>query len=343
MKAAVLEEVRKVTVREIPTPKPEQGMALVRVRACGVCLTDYKAYSGERNNVTFPVIVGHEFSGVVEEVGKGVSQFRPGDEVVVSPTVSCGLCSNCRRGFPHYCRYGATIGGDGMEKVLPGAFAEYVLVPEQALYRKPSSVSFEAAALTEPLAGCYKGLIEYSGMKVGEDLVIIGAGSMGLLLTMLAHRAGAGYIVLLDVDSWRLEFARKLHATYTVNIREVDPVEAVAEILPDGPDLVFEAAGTLEAAELAFRLTRRGTRVNEFGVTTGGEISVSPRDIHFRETRVDASFSVTPRAMQAALRLLERNLVDPTKIITHQFSLEEIEAALLMMEKRKRVKVMIIP
>lgn len=230
-----------------------------------------------------------------------------------------------------------------MEKVLPGALAEWVLVPEAALYRKPSGVSFEAVALTEPLAGCYKGLIEYSGMRIGEDLVIIGAGSMGLLLTMLAHRAGAGTIVLLDIDPWRLDFARTLGATHTVNVREMNPEEAISTILPEGPDLIFEAAGTLDAAELAFRLARRGTRVNEFGVTTEGFISVSPRAIHFRETRVDASFSVTPRAMQAALRLVERELLDPARIITHRFSLGDAEEAFLVMERSERVKVVIFP
>lgn len=343
MLAAVLEGVKKLVVKEVPTPRPFAHWVLVRVKACGICLTDYKAYSGERTNVKFPAILGHEFSGVVEEIGEGVNFFTPGEEVVVSPVTSCGVCRDCRRGFPHYCQYGAVIGGDGMDTVLDGAWAQYVVVPENTLYRKPAQVSFEAAALTEPLAGSYKGLIEYSGMKIGEDVVIIGAGSMGLLATMIAHRAGAGTLILVDIDDWRLNLAKQLGATHLINSQEVDPREAVYQILPHGPDLVFEAAGSPEAAELAFQLCRRGTRVNEFGVTTEGSISVSPRDLHFKETRVDASFSVTPRAMQASLALMEKGLIDPALIITHTFPLEEIEEAVKVMEEKERVKIVIKP
>lgn len=260
MLAAVLEGVKKLVVKEVPTPRPFAHWVLVRVKACGICLTDYKAYSGERTNVKFPAILGHEFSGVVEEIGEGVNFFTPGEEVVVSPVTSCGVCQDCRRGFPHYCRYGAVIGGDGMDTVLDGAWAQYVVVPENTLYQKPAQVSFEAAALTEPLAGSYKGLIEYSRMKI-----------------------------------------------------------------------------------LAFQLCRRGTRVNEFGVTTEGFISVSPRDLHFKETRVDASFSVTPRVMQASLALMEKGLIDPALIITHTFPLEEIGEAMKVMEEKERVKIVIKP
>ncbi len=342
MKAAVLEGVRNFLIKEVPTPRPKADQVLLQVRACGICLTDYKAYSGERTNVEFPTILGHEFAGVVEEVGDQVKYFHLGDEVAVSPVISCGVCRDCRNGFPHYCRYGAVIGGDGMDTVLDGAFAEYVLVPERTLYHKPKDVSFKSAALTEPLAGSYKGLIEYSQMKIGEDVVIIGAGGMGLLATMIAHRAGAGSLILIDIDEWRLDFGQKLGATHLINSRETDPIKEVYRILPQGPDLVFEAAGSLAAAELAFKLCRRGTRVNEFGVTTDGTVPISPRAVHFNETRVDASFSVTPRAMQASLRLMEKGLVDPSLIITHTFPLEGIEEAMKMIEQPERVKVMIV-
>ena len=166
-------------------------MALVRVKSCGICMTDYKAYSGERQNLHYPLICGHEFSGVIEKVGNKLKFFQEGDEIIASPVSNCGICKNCREGLAQYCKNGAVIGGDGMEKIINGAFAEYVLVPENSLYHKPKNISFDTAALTEPLAGSYKGLIEYSHLKISEDLVIIGAGSMGLLASMIAEKAGA--------------------------------------------------------------------------------------------------------------------------------------------------------
>jgi threonine dehydrogenase-like Zn-dependent dehydrogenase len=186
-------------------------------------------------------------------------------------------------------------------------------------------------------------MIEYSELKIAEDLVIIGAGSMGLLASMIAERAGAASIVMIDIEDWRLELSKKCGATHLINSQKTDAIKAVYEILPDGPDIVFEAAGPLAAAQLAFDLCRRGTRVNEFGVTTEGTISISPADIHWKETRVDASFSVYPRVMQRSIRLMEKGFVDPNKIITHKFKLDDIKKAMNTMKTPERVKVIINP
>jgi len=343
MRAAVLEGVKELIVKDIPTPIPSDDMALVRVKSCGICMTDYKAYSGERKNLEYPMIVGHEFSGVIEEVGNNLKSFKKGDEIIASPVSNCGICKNCRQGLAQYCKNGAVIGGDGMDKILDGAFAENVLVPENSLYHKPRKISFDAAALTEPLAGSYKGLIEYSQLRISEDLVIIGAGSMGLLASMIAEKAGASTIIMIDIDDWRLDFSKKCGATHLINSAKTDAIKEVYKVLPEGPDIVFEAAGPLPAAQLAFDLCRRGTRVNEFGVTTEGTISVSPAEIHWKETRVDASFSVYPRVMQQSIRLMEKGIVDSSKIITHRFSLDDINEAMNTMKISERIKVIVNP
>ena len=343
MKAAVLEGVKNLNLKDIPTPIPEDDMTLVRVKSCGICMTDYKAYSGERQNLEYPMISGHEFSGIIEEVGSNIKLFHEEDEIIASPVSNCGICSNCRKGLAQYCKNGAVIGGDGMDRIIDGAFAEYVLVPENSLYHKPKNISFDSAALTEPLAGSYKGLIEYSQLKISEDLVIIGAGSMGLLASMIAEKAGAANIIMIDVDDWRLEFSKNCGATHLINSSKIDPIKEVYKILPEGPDIVFEAAGPLPAAQLAFDLCRRGTRVNEFGVTTEGTISVSPADIHWKETRVDAAFSVYPRVMQQSIRLMEKGIIDSGKIITHRFSLNEIKKAMETMKISERIKIIINP
>ena len=343
MKAAVLEGVKNLNVKDIATPIPEDDMALVKVKSCGICMTDYKAYSGERKNLEYPMISGHEFSGIIEEIGSNLKLFHKGDEIIASPVSNCGICSNCRKGLAQYCKNGAVIGGDGMDRIIDGAFAEYVLVPENSLYHKPKNISFDAAALTEPLAGSYKGMIEYSQLKIAEDLVIIGAGSMGLLASMIAEKAGAASIIMIDVNDWRLQFSKKCGATHVINSSKIDAVKEVYKILPEGPDIVFEAAGPLPAAQLAFDLCRRGTRVNEFGVTTEGKIGISPAEIHWKETRIDASFSVYPRVMQQSIRLMEKGIVDSSKIITHRFSLDDIKEAMNTMKLSERIKIIVNP
>jgi threonine dehydrogenase-like Zn-dependent dehydrogenase len=343
MKAAILEGINNLIVKEVPKPIPKDDMTLVRVKSCGICMTDYKAFSGERLNLKFPMICGHEFSGVIEQTGKNVKFFKEGDNIIGSPVSSCGVCSDCRDGLTQYCKNGAVIGGDGMDKIIDGAFAEFVLVPENSLYNKPKNISFDAAALTEPLAGSYKGMIEYSQLKIAEDIIIIGAGSMGLLASMIAEKAGAASIIMIDVNDWRLEFSKKCGATHLINSARIDAIREVYKILPNGPDIVFEAAGPLPAAQLAFDLCRRGTRINEFGVTTEGNISISPAEIHWKETRVDASFSVYPRVMQQSIKLIEKGIIDSSKIITHCFSLNEIKEAMDTMKIPERIKIIVNP
>ena len=343
MLAARLYEVRKMLLEEVPKPTPGPGEAVVRVKACGICQTDFCAYTGARMNWRKGMIVGHEMSGVVDEVGRDVIGFGPGDDVIICPAFYCGRCHNCRSGLQHYCEYGGGIGGEGFENVWDGGFAEYVRVPAMTLYHKPASIPFPTAAITEPLAGSYKGLILYSQMTVAEDVVIIGAGSMGLLLTQIARSAGAGTLTLVDVVDFRLQKAVECGASHVINAAREDAKARIHDILPHGPDLVFEAAGAMPAAQLTYELCRRGTRINMFGVIVPGEISVSPAHIHFTEIRMDASFSITPKVMLKSIRLMEKGLADPGKIITHRVPLTRIQDALDVMETPERVKVVVEP
>ncbi|MCL5986816.1 MAG: alcohol dehydrogenase catalytic domain-containing protein [Actinobacteria bacterium] len=342
MKAAVLEKIGKIKVSEVKKPVPATEEVLVRIKACGICQTDYSAYTGRRANLNFPMILGHEMSGIIEEIGDGVCDWQVSDEVIISPVVYCGKCYNCRIGKPHYCQYGQVLGGEGQPVIRDGGFAEYIVVPTSVIYRKPENISFESAALTEPLAGSYKGLIEYSNMTVGEDVVIIGVGSMGLLVNQVAKAGGAGNIIAIDKNDVRLKKAGELGANHCLRFEE-NMRKRIFDILREGPDIVFEAAGTLEAARLTFDLLRRGTRINMFGVILPGTIEISPASIHFQETRMDASFSITPRVMEKAIGLMRKSLVDPGKIITHRFALEDIDRAMEAMESPDRIKIIILP
>jgi len=343
MLAAVLRGIDRLSLEEMPKPEPGPGGVVVRVVACGVCATDWKAVRGVRRNVAFPFVPGHEPAGVVDAVGPGVTAFRPGDEVVVMPSGYCGLCPACRDGLTHYCRSASTTGGDGPVEVLPGAFAEYLLTRETSVFPKPAGVPFEAACLAEPLSGAWKGVIAASELRLGEDVVVIGAGGIGLLCAMVARAAGAGRVAVVDKSAYARASALRLGANDAIDPGDGDPREAVYRAMPGGPDLVIEAAGPIEAVRLMAALRRRGTRWNVFGVTTHETFELDGGLTHFLEGRMDASFGTHPRAMQQALRLMERGLVDPGRIVSHRFALRDIGAAMDQMDRPDRNKVVVLP
>jgi threonine dehydrogenase-like Zn-dependent dehydrogenase len=344
MLAAVLHDFNRLELEDVPRPVPQApGTVVVRIKSCGICQTDYKAIKGVRRNVKFPLIAGHEPSGVVADVGPGVTHFKPGDEVIVQPSGFCGFCKHCRMGNTHYCEHAFTTGGDGPEEVWAGAFAEYMLTKEGTLFRKPKNLSWDAAALTEPLSGAWKGVIQYSQMQVGDDVVVLGVGGIGLLCMMVARAAGPGRLIAIDPSPIARANAKRLGATHVVDPAGGTAKEQVYAILPDGPDLVVEAAGTISAVKLMVDLRRRGTRWNVFGITTHETFELDGGLTHFLEGRMDASFGTTSLAMQSAIRLIERGVINPEEIISHRFPLMKIHEALDTMSKPDRNKVILQP
>ncbi|MDP2991310.1 MAG: alcohol dehydrogenase catalytic domain-containing protein [Kiritimatiellota bacterium] len=343
MLAAVLHNFNDLRLEDAPVPEPAPDEVVINIKACGFCATDYKAIKGIRRNVSFPCIVGHEPSGVVSAVGRFVKHIKEGDEVAVMPSCYCGYCKYCRKGKTHYCEHAYTTGGDGPEDVRPGAFAEYMKTAASSIFPKPANVSFEAAAITEPLSGAWKGVIQYSEMEIADDIVIIGVGSIGLLCMLVAKAAGAGRLIAVDASDYALKNARSLGATHIINPRKEDARKRVYNIIPDGPDLIVEAAGPIQAVQLMVDLRRRGTKWNVFGITTHEKFELDGGLTHFMEGRMDASFGTTPLAMSKALRLMESGLVNPEKVISHRFSLKDIHKAVETMESPERNKIIIIP
>jgi len=344
MLAAVLHGFDDLRLEQTPVPEPRGfGEVLVKINSCGFCATDYKAIRGIRTNVTFPSIQGHEPSGVVAEVGPGVTHFRVGDEVIVQPLGHCGFCKACRLGNTHYCENAFVLGGDGPDDVRNGAFAEYMLTSESTLFGKPASISFDAAAVTEPLAGAWKGAIAHSEMKIGDDVVVIGVGSIGLLCMMVAKAAGAARLIAIDTSDYALRNALSLGATHAINPTRQDAKKQVYEAIPEGPDLVVEAAGPIEAVRLMVDLRRRGTRWNVFGITTHETFELDGGLTHFLEGRMDASFGTTTAAMSKAIRLMETGLIDTERIISHRFPLSRIHEAVEVMGSPEHNKIMINP
>ena len=167
MLAAVLEDFNRLVLKEIPVPEPGYQEVLVRIKSCGFCATDYKAIKGIRRNVTFPLIAGHEPSGVVAAVGRGVTEFKEGDEVICQPSGYCGLCRHCREGNTHYCEHAYTTGGDGPDDVRPGAFAEYMVIGQTCLFHKPTDIGFDAARCNRILAAFRRGIVKSQCLLLG--------------------------------------------------------------------------------------------------------------------------------------------------------------------------------
>lgn len=343
MLAAVLKNFDQLVLEDIPIPEPGMGEVVVQIKSCGFCATDYKAIKGIRRNVQFPFIPGHEPSGIVFSTGPGVTNFKEGQEVAVMPSGFCGFCGSCRAGNTHYCEHAFSTGGDGPDEIWPGAFAEYMKTRASCLFHKSPEISFDAAALSEPLSGAWKGLIQYSEMKVGDDVVIIGVGGIGLLCLMVAKAAGAGRLIAVDTSEYALHHASVLGATHCIDPSARDPKKEIYEIIPQGPDLVVEAAGPIEAVNLMVDLRRRGTKWNIFGITTHEKFELDGGRTHFLEGRMDASFGTTPLAMHRALKLMECGLVDSEKIITHRFPLSKIHDAVDCMASGERNKVIVNP
>ncbi len=339
MKAAVLLKANTLVIEDIPVPEPiEYDDVVVKIVSCGICQTDHKAVTGRRDIPYFPAILGHEPSGIVAKVGPGVKHVKEGDAVICMPVDGCGFCNECRTGRSHYCKQAFTTGGDGPDIVLPGAFAEFMLTKESCLFHKPEKISFDAAALTEPLSGSWKGIIQYSQLEVGDDVIIIGTGSIGMLCMMVAKAAGAGTLIVIDPSPYAQKLALELGADYVLSPNE-NIYDQVYKIIPGGPDLILEAAGAIQAVELMVNLRRRGTRWNLFGITTHEKFCLDGGYNHFLEARMDASFGTNALAMSKAIRLMEKGLVDTEKIISHRFPLEDINEAMKIMESPDHNKI----
>ncbi len=343
MLSAVLRDFNDLVLEDIPVPDPGPGDVLIKIMACGFCATDYKAIKGIRRNVSFPLVPGHEPAGVVAAIGRNVSHVKPGDAVIVQPSGFCGICRFCRTGFTHYCDHAYTTGGDGPDDVRPGSFAEFMLTEANTVYLKPPNVSFDAACQSEPVSGAWKGIIRHSEMQVGDDVVVIGTGGIGMYCLLMAKAAGAGRLISIDHSPYALDTAKRLGATHVINPEDQDPYETVYNILPEGPDLVVEAAGPIEAVRLMVRLLRRGTRWNVFGITTPETFELDGGLAHFLEARMDASFGTNPEAMEKAIRLIARGVLDPEQVVSHRFALTDIHEAIDVMGSPERNKVIIHP
>ncbi len=343
MQAAVFYAPGDVRMEEIPIPEPGDGEVLVRIHRALTCGTDLKTY--RRGHPTImqrvPTPFGHEFAGEIARVGRGVDRrWQSGMRVVAANSAPCNYCYFCRIGRQSLCENLA---------FLWGAYAEYITVPAaivaQNLYPLPDDMSYETAALTEPLACAVHGVAE-TPFAVGDTVAVNGAGPIGLMFVRLAALQGAR-VIASDLSLARLEVARQLGAAETVLVGDgVDQVEAVRALTPfgRGADAAIEAVGLPDVWEKTVQMVRPGGVVNLFGGAKGGStFSVSTTQLHYGELTIKGVFHHTPHYVETALSFLANGMVPAATFISGHRPLAEVVDALEAMGRGEVIKLAIVP
>lgn len=334
MKAALFSRPGSLEVVDRPVRSPGTGEVLVRIEACGVCGTDLHIVEGSSHS-TPPVVLGHEYGGVIEAVGGAVQDLRPGERVAVDPNISCGTCFFCRRGMVHLCKNLRALGVD-----IDGGMAELCVVPSAQAYCLPDGFPRDAAPFVEPVSCAVHG-IDRAGIRSGDTVVILGGGTIGLIMLQLARHAGATRTIVVETRDWKREVAQGLSATLAVGPQSAK--EAVLDLAPEGADVVIECAGTALTAALAISLVRRGGTVAFFGVCPKGEtIPVEPHEVFLRELTIVGSY-VNPHTFDRAIQLLSAGIVRVDSFRIRRFPLDEVHDALRALKEGETLKSMIVP
>jgi L-iditol 2-dehydrogenase len=256
MKALILTDRSKFTFGDAPVPQVGAEDVLVSVKACGICGSDVHGMDGSTGRRRPPIIMGHEASGTIAQVGGGVKDWKPGDRVTFDSTVYCGECGYCKEGRINLCDNRRVLGVSCEEYRRDGAFAEFVTVPQRTLYRLPETLPFEQAALVEPLSIAVHAA-HRSGIKKGQTSIVVGAGMIGLMQIQVLRAIGASRIIAVDLSDEKLEMAAKLGATETINAKEARGDYNL--------DHAFEAVGITSTVDLAMRSVRKGGSVTLVG------------------------------------------------------------------------------
>ncbi|MDH5687170.1 MAG: alcohol dehydrogenase catalytic domain-containing protein [Candidatus Bathyarchaeota archaeon] len=325
MKAIVYEGPRKLAVMDVPKPQVGPRDLLIEVKAAGICGSDLEMARGNRPDVIPPRIPGHEVAGEVAEVGGQTTRFQVGDRVVVEPIISCGICRNCRVGRYNVCRELKFVGVH-----IDGAFAEYLAVPEQRAYKIPDHLSYGEAAVLEPTAvGVH--IVERAKVSLGDTVVVLGAGPIGLQIGQVAKNRGARYIMMTDVLDYRLEIAKKLAADLVINSAKEDPLQRVNEVTDgEGADVVIEAVGKSETILQTMDLVRVGGRILLAGLSVE-RFATDPPTFWMRqllkEVTIETSRSYAAGNWDAAIKLVSRGAINCEALVTHRFPLEQASRA----------------
>jgi L-iditol 2-dehydrogenase len=334
MRAIVIEQPKSVVLKDIETPTPGPGEVRVRSVVAGVCRTDLDIATGALDPrwVRFPVVPGHEWSGVVDSVGHGVTTVEPGQRVVCEGNIGCMSCPRCRAGDTHLCQNYDAVGF-----TRGGGWGEFVVVPARILHALPEHVSFEAASLVEP-GSCVVKALGRARIEPAETIGVVGVGAMGALAIRIARLRSPAAIVAYGLRDEELELATTLGADAVVNVSRQDAEAETRRLVEGGLDVVVETAGAVAAVELSTRLAREGGRVVLLGIAGHDRELTLPADrIPLRDLSILGSVGYTTAAWAHMVGLLRESLVDLDPIVTHRFPLDRFEEAFALMDDRSGV------
>jgi 2-desacetyl-2-hydroxyethyl bacteriochlorophyllide A dehydrogenase len=329
MRAAIVDRPGEIRVGDVPDPKPGERQVVVKVGACGICGTDLHIADGHFPPTPYPIVPGHEFAGEIVELGADVpGEWKIGDRVAVDPSLYCGYCTPCRSGHGNLCaNWNAT--GD----TVNGAFAEYVAVPADTCHKMPDSMTWEQGALVEPVSCAVHG-VRRIGVEAGERFLVVGAGTMGLIMQQLLQRAGAE-VTVVDRNASRLPRATDLGATAVA--------EDVSALDGELYDAAVDCTGAAPAIEAAFDALRRGGRLLVFGVAPAeARVALSPFRIYNDEITIVGSMAVL-NSYASALDLVSKGFIDTEALITDTLPLEQYPDALAKMRGGSGLKIQVLP
>jgi threonine dehydrogenase-like Zn-dependent dehydrogenase len=324
----------EIMIDEAPVPEPGPGDALVKVAACGICGTDLKINEGHYLG-SLPITPGHEFAGVIEALGDAVTHLSVGDLVAVNPNLPCHRCTFCRRGTPHLCENAQAVG-----VTRPGGFAEYCSVPAVLLVPVPGDLPLRFAAMMEPVSCCLHG-VDLACIKPGDSVLLLGGGSIGLILLQLARTAGAAFTAVSEPNPAKRELALSLGADVAVEPGDID--EVATSLAGGGANVVIECAGLAEVAKQTLELVRPGGTALLFGVCPPDEeIGIEPYDIFHREITIRGCYT-NPFTDTRSLSLLNsgRVLVEP--LISHAFPIDKVAEGIEAVREGATIKAQVVP
>ena len=347
MKAAVVEELGVIKVREVEVPALLEDSLLIKVEACAICGSDIRIFRKGDPRATLPRIIGHEIAGVVEQVGKNVKDFKIGERVTVAPGHGCGECKYCKNGMGNVCIHPMPSVGYASS----GGFAQYIVPPANVVKNGfvnhiPDNLTFEEASMSELLACCINGQ-ERADVGKGDSVVIIGAGPAGCMHIELARARGAAQIILTQRSADRLQAAKE---KFNPDVAIAGEGKALVKLVMDltdgvGADVVIVAAPSKFAQETAFDMIAPRGRINFFGGLPKDDkyIHIDANIIHYKECMVTGASSSLGRQNREALELISSGQINAKAYITHQFPLDEIARGFEIVENKKAIKVVIYP
>ncbi len=316
MRALVYEGAWQMPLRQVADPQPGPGEVVVAVAASGVCGSDVHGFMGTTGRRKPPIVMGHEFSGTIAAVGEGVAGHGVGDRVIVQPLLTCGVCANCRAGLPNIC-----LNRRGIGMNVDGAYADAVRVPQQLLYPLPEGLSWEQGAMVEPLAVALRA-VNLTPLALGDTVVVIGAGPIGLLTLLAARLKGAGTVIVTDLSPHRLAMARRLGADATINPREGDPLAAVRERTGGvGAHATIEAVGAGATVEQSLALVRTGGHVTWIG-NSQPRVELNMQEVVTRELTIRGTYGYAEE-FDRAIETLRTGRIDVAPLIERIAPLEE--------------------